>query len=83
MIESTLSISEPQLVLSLFGGLIGIVLGLSLAGLGTMVLQVPFTVDPSIVLLAFAFSALVGIVFGYFPARQAARLNPIEALRHE
>lgn len=71
------------IVLSLFGGLIGIVLGLSLAGLGTMVLQVPFTVDPSIVLLAFAFSALVGIVFGYFPARQAARLNPIEALRHE
>jgi putative ABC transport system permease protein len=71
------------IVLSLFGGLIGIALGLSLALLGTTVLQVPFTVDASIVLLAFTFSALVGIVFGYFPARQAARLNPIEALRHE
>ena len=70
-------------VLSLFGGLIGIVAGLSLAWLGTTLLQVPFTVDPGIVLLAFAFSALIGIVFGYFPARQAARLNPIEALRHE
>jgi len=71
------------IVLSLFGGLIGILMGLGLAWLGTLVLQVPFTVDPTIVLLAFAFSALVGIVFGYFPARQAARLNPIEALRHE
>ncbi|KAB2940835.1 MAG: ABC transporter permease [Hyphomicrobium sp.] len=71
------------IVLSLFGGVIGIILGLSLALLGTTILQVPFTVDPSIVLLAFTFSALVGIVFGYFPARQAARLNPIEALRHE
>ncbi len=71
------------IVLSLFGGLIGILMGLGLAWLGTLVLQVPFTIDPTIVLLAFAFSALVGIVFGYFPARQAARLNPIEALRHE
>lgn len=71
------------IVLSLFGGLIGIILGLSLALLGTAILQVPFMVDPSIVLLAFTFSALVGIVFGYFPARQAARMNPIEALRHE
>ncbi len=71
------------IVLSLFGGLIGVIMGLSLAWLGTAVLKVPFTIDPSIILLAFAFSALVGIVFGYFPARRAAQLNPIEALRHE
>jgi putative ABC transport system permease protein len=70
-------------VLSLFGGLIGIVLGLGLAWLATGAMQVPFSIDPAIVLGAFAFSALVGIVFGYFPARRAARLNPIEALRHE
>lgn len=70
-------------VLSLFGGLIGIVTGLTLGWLGTAVLQVPFTASPAIILLAFAFSALVGIGFGYFPARQAAQLNPIEALRHE
>jgi putative ABC transport system permease protein len=70
-------------VLSLFGGLLGILLGLGLAWLATSGLQVPFMVDPMIVLLAFSFSALVGVVFGYFPARRAARLDPIEALRHE
>jgi putative ABC transport system permease protein len=71
------------IVLSLFGGLVGILLGLVLAVLATRGLQVPFIVDPLIVLLAFGFSALVGVVFGYFPARRAARLDPIEALRHE
>ncbi len=70
-------------VLSLFGGLVGIVLGLGLALLAARSMGIPYVVDPGIVLLAFAFSALVGIVFGYFPARRAARLNPIEALRHE
>jgi putative ABC transport system permease protein len=70
-------------VLSLFGGLTGILLGLGLALLATSSLQVPFIIDPSIVLVAFVFSALIGILFGYFPARRAARLDPIEALRHE
>jgi putative ABC transport system permease protein len=70
-------------VLSLFGGLIGILVGLLLALLATSALQVPFLVDPAIVVVAFVFSALVGIVFGYFPARRAAGLDPIEALRRE
>ena len=70
-------------VLSLFGGLVGIGLGLALAWMATNAMDVPFAVDLTIVLVAFAFSALVGIVFGYFPARRAARLDPIEALRHE
>jgi putative ABC transport system permease protein len=70
-------------VLSLFGGVIGILLGLALAWMATGGLRVPFLIDPTIVLIAFSFSALVGVVFGYFPAKRAARLDPIEALRHE
>jgi len=70
-------------VLSLLGGLIGIALGLGLAWLATTGLQVPFLIDPTIILIAFGFSALVGVIFGYFPARRAAHLDPIEALRHE
>lgn len=70
-------------VLSLFGGIVGILTGLGLAVLVTRGLQVPFLVDPAIILMAFGFSALVGVVFGYFPARRAARLDPIEALRRE
>jgi putative ABC transport system permease protein len=71
------------IVLSLFGGLAGIVLGLGLAWLATGALRVPFVLDMPIILIAFAFSALVGVIFGFFPARRAAHLDPIEALRHE
>ncbi|BBE72793.1 ABC transporter permease [Oharaeibacter diazotrophicus] len=71
------------LVLSLFGGLIGILVGLALGYAAVTALGAPFTVDPTTVALAFLFSAMVGIVFGYFPARRAARLDPIEALRRE
>jgi len=70
-------------VLSLLGGLIGIALGLGLAWLATSGMQVPFLIDPTIIAIAFGFSALVGVIFGYFPARRAAHLDPIEALRHE
>jgi len=70
-------------VLSLLGGLVGILLGLATAAAGTNLLHVPFVFDPVITLIAFCFSGAVGIVFGYFPARQAASLNPIDALRHE
>jgi putative ABC transport system permease protein len=70
-------------VLSLLGGLVGILLGLGTAAAGTNVLHVPFVFDPVITIIAFLFSGAVGIIFGYFPARQAASLNPIDALRHE
>ena len=70
------------IVLSSIGGLLGIVLGMALAFVGASVLAVPFLPDPGIIALAFAFSAAVGVMFGFFPARSAARLDPIEALRH-
>ncbi len=70
-------------VLSLFGGILGVGLGLGLAALASRLLGVPFVFNPLIVVVAFAFSALIGVAFGYFPARRAARLDPIEALRHE
>ncbi|MCJ7995925.1 ABC transporter permease [Rhizobium cremeum] len=69
--------------LSLAGGIIGILLGLGLAYGAVSYMGVPFVTSPSIILLAFAFSAAIGMVFGYFPARRAAQLNPIDALRHE
>ena len=70
-------------VLSVLGGVIGILVGLGLALAGTRVMAIPFIPDPRIVALAFVFSAVVGVIFGYFPARRAARLDPIEALRHQ
>jgi putative ABC transport system permease protein len=69
--------------LSCLGGIIGLVLALVATLALTPVMGVPFTFDPQINLIAFAFSALIGVVFGYFPARRAASLNPIDALRHE
>ena len=70
-------------VLSSFGGLIGIVLSLAASVWLAGVLRVPFVFNAGIVLISFLFSAAVGVIFGYFPALKAARLDPIEALRHE
>ena len=72
-----------SIVLALFGGMIGIALGLAIAAVGSALMEVPFSADPLVVALAFAVSALIGVIFGYFPARRAARLDPIEALRRE
>jgi len=70
-------------VLSALGGVIGILLA-SGASVGlARVMDVPFVFNPGINALAFVFSAGIGVLFGYFPARRAARLDPIEALRHE
>jgi len=70
-------------VLSCFGGIAGILLGLTAARIGAQILTIPFIFNPGIALVAFLFSAAVGVIFGYFPARKAAQLDPIEALRHE
>jgi ABC-type lipoprotein release transport system permease subunit len=69
--------------MSALGGMIGIGLGLAASATASHFLNLPFIPSPAIVVIAFVFSARIGIVFGYFPARRAARLDPIEALRHE
>jgi len=81
--EVLLQFLVEAVALSALGGLVGIVLA-TLASVGlAQVMQVPYLFDPSINLLSFLFSAAIGVIFGYFPARRAARLDPIEALRHE
>ena len=70
-------------MLSAFGGLAGIILGLIGAAAVAPAINVPFVFDPVTACIAFAFSAMVGVIFGFMPARRAAQLNPIEALRHE
>jgi putative ABC transport system permease protein len=71
------------IVLSCLGGVIGLVLALAASLAIAPLMQVPFIFDLKVNLLAFGFSAAIGVVFGYFPARRAAALNPIDALRHE
>ena len=90
MIGTTLLMSLREIrrntmrsMLTTLGGVLGAVIGLGGSYGVSAGLHLPFAVAPDILLVAFAFSTGVGITFGYFPARKAARLNPIEALRHE
>ena len=71
------------IVLSLVGGAMGVVLGAIASKLITTFAGWPVQVGATSVALAFGFSALVGIFFGFYPARKASRLDPIEALRYE
>ena len=81
--EVLLQFLIEAVVLSSIGGVMGIALALSASAFLVRILQVPFILNTGIIALSFVFSAAVGVVFGYLPARQAARLDPIEALRHE
>ncbi len=70
-------------VLSSLGGLAGILLATGASVGLAQLMRVPYQFQPGINLLSFVFSAGIGVLFGYFPARRAARMDPIEALRHE
>jgi putative ABC transport system permease protein len=81
--EVLLQFLVEAMVLSSFGGLIGILFAISASVGLARLLNIPFIFNPGIMVVAFFFSAAVGIIFGFFPARKAARLDPIDALRHE
>ncbi len=81
--EVLLQFLIESVMLACFGGLLGVALALGASLLLTHIMNVPFIFSPSINILAFGFAACIGIVFGYFPARRAAKLDPIEAVRHE
>jgi putative ABC transport system permease protein len=70
-------------VISLLGGGIGIALGFGMADLATRLWEFPTAVPPNAVAMAFGFSAITGIFFGFYPAKKAAALDPIVALRYE
>ena len=81
--EVLLQFLIEAVVLSALGGLVGIVIATGASYVLSGVMGVPYAFDPTINLLSLVFSAFIGVVFGYFPARSAARMDPIEALRHE
>jgi putative ABC transport system permease protein len=81
--EVLLQFLVEAVVLAALGGLIGLALAAGAGMLLGQLMGLPYLFDPGINILAFLFSAGIGIVFGYFPARRAARLDPIDALRHE
>lgn len=81
--EVLLQFLIEAVVLSSLGGIVGIILATAASVVLSSLMQIPFLFNPSITLASFFFSAAIGVVFGYFPARRAAQLDPIEALRHE
>jgi putative ABC transport system permease protein len=71
------------ITLSVVGGIIGIVLGIVAAKILAVVKNWPSLISPASIVLAFLVSAIVGVFFGFYPARKAAQLDPIDALRYE
>lgn len=68
---------------SAVGGVVGILLGIAVSYAAGALMNLKVTPSPAAILIAFSFSAAIGIMFGYFPANKAAKLNPIDALRHD
>jgi putative ABC transport system permease protein len=72
-----------SIIISLTGGLLGIILGESIAGLASLLFHLPTSVPGWSITVSFIVCTLIGVGFGYFPARKAARMDPIEAIRYE
>ena len=81
--EVRLQFLTEAVVLCALGGLVGIALGFGASIALTSFIEVPYVFDPVINIVSFVFSAAMGIIFGYYPASRASRLDPIDALRHE
>ncbi|MGE5332730.1 MAG: ABC transporter permease [Nitrospirota bacterium] len=81
--EVLLQFLIEAVVLAALGGLLGIVLATGASIVLSKVMGLPYLFNPGVNLLSFVFSAGIGVLFGYFPARRAARMDPIDALRHE
>ena len=81
--EVLLQFLIEAVVLSALGGLVGVLLATVASWGGARLMAVPYVFDPVINGVALVFSAAIGMVFGYLPARRAAQMDPIEALRHE
>jgi len=81
--EVLLQFLVEAVTLSSFGGLIGLALATTASLALTRMMGLPYVFNPQINLVAFVFSAAMGVLFGYLPARRAAGLDPIQALRHE
>jgi len=81
--EVLLQFLVEAVALASFGGIVGIALATVVSIVLANLMQVPYLFNPEINVLSFVFSAAIGVLFGYFPARRAARLDPIDALRHE